>query len=101
MQQSGSVRYYSGRLTLRFDWIPPDKLDRVVADLVRLDYHPYVLLEQWEEPNFREQFSRSSRAGALDWPPVASLDHSTPVLIYDLLEPDRQKSEDRLPTIVH
>jgi len=101
MQQSGSVRYYSGRLTLRFDWIPPDKLDRVVADLVRLDYHPYVLLEQWEEPNFREQFSRSSRAGALDWPPVASLDHSTPVLIYDLLEPDRQKSEDRFPTIVH
>jgi len=100
MQQSGSIRYYSGRLTLRFDWIPPTDLDRVLGDLVRLGYHPYVLLEEWEEPNFKAQFASASAAGALDWPPVVRLQHSSRVKIYDLIDLPRQKSEGRAPTIV-
>jgi hypothetical protein len=100
MQQSGSVRYYSGRLSLRFDWIPPAELNRILTDLVRLGYHPYALLEAWEEPNFRSQFSAESAAGALDWPPVARLSHSTPIRIYDLIDPQRQKLEGRAPRVV-
>jgi hypothetical protein len=30
---------------------------------------PYLLLEDWEEPVFRERFAGSSEYGHLDWPP--------------------------------
>jgi hypothetical protein len=82
MQHSGSVRYYSGRLTVRYDWIPPSRLDTVLTDLRRLGYQPYFLLEGWEEQAFRERFSEN-RLGALDWPPIARLDHPSAVRIYD------------------
>src|SRR5262249_51500603 len=36
MQHSGSIRYYSGRLTIRYDWITPTRLDTVVEELRRL-----------------------------------------------------------------
>jgi hypothetical protein len=99
-QQGGSVRYYSGRLTLRFDMIPPTDLDRVIADLVRLGYHPYGIFEDTEEATFRSQFARENAAGALDWPPIVQLRHSTRIQIYDFLDMDHQKSEVRAPRIV-
>jgi hypothetical protein len=82
MQHSGSVRYYSGRLTVRYDWIPPARLDTVLTDLRRLGYHPYFLLEEWEARAFRERFAEN-RLSALDWPPIARLDHPSDVRIYD------------------
>jgi hypothetical protein len=83
MQHSGSVRYYSGRPTVRYDLVPPQDLDSVVADLQRLGYHPYIVLENWEEEIFRGLFRTHSPLAALDWPPVAMLQHATVVRIYD------------------
>jgi hypothetical protein len=80
---SGSIRYYSGRLTLQYERIPPKALDSVVADLRGLGYQPYIVLEDWEEPLFVKLFRRQSALGALDWPPRVLLDHSTKVRIYD------------------
>ena len=99
-QQSGSVRYYSGRLTFRFDAIPPSELDHVVADVVRLGYHPYAIFEESEEADFRSQFAARSAIGALDWPPIVRLRHSTRIQIYDLLDRQRQLSEGRAPKVV-
>jgi hypothetical protein len=87
VQHSGSVRYYGHRLTLRWDFLVPGELDRVVADLQAGGYKPYVLLESWESPRFREFFATASRAGRLDWKPAA-----TPVPDVSLYE---------LPTVVH
>jgi Dolichyl-phosphate-mannose-protein mannosyltransferase len=81
MQQSGSVRYYSGRLSVRYDAIPPSELDAVIDDLRRLQYHPYFVLEEWEESPFRVRFQGYSPLAALDWPPIAR--HSVGVKIYD------------------
>jgi hypothetical protein len=97
LQHSGSVRYYSGRLTLRFDRIPEEGLDLVIADLRRLGYRPYVLLEGWEEREFRNRFARHSGVGRLDWPPAVLLDHSTKVRIYDPADRD-VPAADRPPT---
>jgi hypothetical protein len=83
MQHSGSVRYYAERATVRYDMVPPPALDTVVADLRQLGYHPYILLEAWEEEGFRRVFQGQSRLAALDWPPVAALDAATIVRIYD------------------
>jgi hypothetical protein len=70
MQHSGSLRYYGHRLTLRWDWLPPEWLDRALVELQRNGFRPYVLLEDWEIPRFRERFG-ASLAGQLRSKPVA------------------------------
>ena len=84
MQHSGSARYYSGRLTLRYDLIEPAALDPTLTGLLAAGVHPYLLLESWEEDRFREQFAGTSAWGALDWPAMAEATTSTTVRLYDL-----------------
>jgi hypothetical protein len=83
VQHSGSVRYYSGRLTIRFDLIDPQWLDRAVDDLRRRGYRPYILLDDDEAPQFRARFAANSVLGTLDWPPIARLQRTPGVTIYD------------------
>jgi hypothetical protein len=83
MLYSGSARYYSGRVTVRYTEIPPDKLDWVVTEVRRHGYEPYALLEEWEAALFRAQFKGQRALAALDAVPVATLP-SGPVLIYQL-----------------
>ncbi len=83
MQHSGAARYYSGRITIRYDLIAPADLDRVAADLRRLGYRPYILLDDWEEEIFRDRFAGHSRRGTLDWLPVTAV-HSGAVRIYEM-----------------
>jgi 4-amino-4-deoxy-L-arabinose transferase-like glycosyltransferase len=67
MQHSGSVRYYGGRLTIRYDMLDPEWLDRAVDVLMTLGYHPFVLLEDWEAKSFRRRFQRENDLGRLEW----------------------------------
>lgn len=83
MQHSGSANYYSGRPTLRYDAIPPAQFDAVLADVRDLGYRPFIVLEQWEEDAFRDRFRGHSELGLLDWPPLARLQHASPVAVYD------------------
>ena len=70
--ESGSVRFYGGRKSLVWDQLPADSLDRALAYVRRAGYDPYLLLERWEEPLFRERFGGRETA-ALDWPPIAEI----------------------------
>jgi hypothetical protein len=83
MQYSGSIRYYSGRLTVRYDWIPPNRLDSVVDQLRGLGYHPYIVLERVEMSTFQRRFQGNSELATLDWAPRAQLKHDSDVKIYD------------------
>jgi len=101
MQHSGSARYYSGRLTVRYDLIPEQQLDPVVARLRRLGYHPYFLLENWEIPLFRQRFQGFSALAETNWMPQAII-HSDRVRIYDPADreagrPDRVRIPDIVP----
>jgi hypothetical protein len=89
MQESGSLRYYSGRLTVRYDSLRPGSLDQAMEVLRARGFRPYFLLENWEEPAFRERFSQGSRAGRLEWPPVKTWGVPTSVALYDPAVPDR------------
>jgi len=84
LHHSGSLRYYAGRMTLRYDWVDPAWLDRGVESLVRHGYEPYIVLDEWEVPRFQERFERKSVVGRLDWLPVIRLGH---VLVYEVPVP--------------
>jgi hypothetical protein len=71
MQHSGSVRYYSGRRTLRYDSLDPEWLDRALDHLRASGHEPYVLLEKWELPLFRERFAGQRGVRLVDSPPIA------------------------------
>jgi hypothetical protein len=72
-QQSGSLRLYADRLTVRWDLLDPDWLDRALAFLDAHGRRPYLLVERPEEPVFRARFAGRSRYGDLDWRPLAQL----------------------------
>ena len=85
---SGSVRYYSGRLTLRWDLLPADWLDRSLAFLTSDGYRPFLLVEEgWERTQFVQRFSDHSRIGRLDLTPVATYSGGTKAYLYDLGNP--------------
>ena len=79
----GSIRYYSDRLTLRYDLLQPGWLDEAVRTLRSKGYHPYIALEEGEEPDFRGQFGGRSDLARLDWPPAAERREPVRVRIYD------------------
>jgi len=80
-QESGSIRFYSGRLTLFWRELPPESLDRALQFLRDRGYRPYLLLEPWEQPEFVQRFDPHSQLGGLSWPPIADINHE--VRIYD------------------
>lgn len=69
-QHSGTIRYYGGRETLRWDWLDAEWLDRTVAWLAAQGRHPYILLEDWEQPLFKAQFGSASELGHLTFAPA-------------------------------
>jgi hypothetical protein len=83
MQESGSLRYYTGRVTVRWNALRPDSLDQAMEVLRARGFRPYFLLEDWEEAGFRERFGQTSRAGGLDWPPMKRWRFPVSVALYD------------------
>ncbi|HEX4566788.1 MAG TPA: glycosyltransferase family 39 protein [Vicinamibacterales bacterium] len=84
-QQTASIRYYGDRPTLAWDAIPPDRLDRVVAELERHGAHVMVALEDAEAVPFRERFA-GERVGQLDWRPSEEVRAAVRVRIWDVSE---------------
>jgi hypothetical protein len=86
MIESGSLRWHGRLLTVRWDLIPDDHLDATVALLQSKGFLPYFLVEDWEEPLFRQRFARGNALGQLDWPPA--LDYQGPgrVRIYGVAD---------------
>jgi hypothetical protein len=66
MQHSGTVRYYAGRLTLRYDLLESDWLDRAVAWLHERGVEAYLLLDDWERVPFEEHFAGQRALENLD-----------------------------------
>jgi hypothetical protein len=84
VQHSGSIRFYANRITLRYDWLPADYLETAVRDLIAHGYHPYMVVDDWEEAEFRTRFGSHSRLGRLDWAPLSRVKGSPEVRLYDL-----------------
>lgn len=68
-EQTGSVRYYTGRSTVRWELLANDRLGSVIATLQAAGRDVWIALDVWEEERFRARF-RDHPAGGLDWPPA-------------------------------
>jgi len=82
LARAGSLRYYSGRLTARYDYLDSAWLDRMVGWLAEQGVHAYALLDQHELEEFRRRFSGQQTTALLDSPAIDYLTGST--LLFDL-----------------
>jgi hypothetical protein len=88
MQHSGTIRFYSGRRTLRFDFIPAREFSSAIDWLSANGHRPFLVLEDWEEAIYREHLKAvPGRFGNLDMSIVAELRRPVRVRVYDPLLP--------------
>jgi len=90
MQHSGGARYHAGRVTLRYDSLPADWLDRAVAWMSDRGVRTYVLIDDWELPFVRKRFAGQALAAAFERPPAMA---TTRAYFYDLAGPPVDKTE--------
>ena len=89
---AGTLRYYAGRDTIRFDVLDPAWLDRAVAWLDSRGRHPYILVEDWEHPLFNARYGRANALGHLAFTPALAWQSTRVrgwVFLYDPLRRDR------------
>lgn len=84
MQHSGSVRYYGGRMTLRYDGFTGAWIDRVVRWLGDRGITSYMLLDDWEVPIAREQFSQLETGRRLLEPPLLRYRGTSEVFLWKI-----------------
>lgn len=87
-EQSGSMRYYTGRSIVRWDAAAPDTLQAAIDVLERSERPLYVVLDAWEEEPFRRKF-QDVPAVALGWPPAADAGTSHRTRAWRLADRDR------------
>lgn len=80
-QETGSVRFYSGRPTLAWRALPASALDQALAFVREHGYRPYLLIETGEQAEFVQQFEGRTPLGSLGWPPLVDINHM--LRIYD------------------
>ncbi|HEY2906584.1 MAG TPA: glycosyltransferase family 39 protein [Vicinamibacterales bacterium] len=88
LNESGSVRLYGHRKTVRWDLLGDDRLDSTVDILRANGFAPYILIEPWEETQF-SHFARANIYGRLDWPPAIVVRGPVAPRIYSADDRDR------------
>jgi hypothetical protein len=90
---SGSIRYYSGRLTLYYPRLHFRALDDAVDALTGQGRKVFVMVEQGEEPDFRWHFESDNQYGRLDWPPLVQTTRGgADVRVYDIADRARLRA---------
>jgi hypothetical protein len=85
---NGSIRYYGGRTTLDYEWLPRgNSLDDSIAWLNAHGIHTYAAIEEWELDHVRRRFAGSRALSAFDAPPVAIYEHPGRMLLFDVTDP--------------
>jgi hypothetical protein len=88
-EHTGTIAFYTGRQTLRRDYLPRQRLRDVAEWLQANGRRPYIVLEDWEEVEYRRHFAEGQDAlSRLDVRIVAeTIPPQIRVRIYDPLAP--------------
>jgi hypothetical protein len=88
--RSGSLRYYGGRMTARYDLLPEDWLDRAVTWMTERGVHVYLLLDRNELDGFRGRFAGQRTPASLARPLLVY--EPVDLRLFDLSTPPAQHS---------
>lgn len=83
VQHAGSVRYYSGFLTVRFDALEPARSLELGPALERGGHHPFLVIDDAEMADVRRRFGFAAES-PLPWPIRARMRELGGVSVYDL-----------------
>ncbi len=95
---AGSIRHYSGLLTMNFRWLERRWLDAAIKELDDRGYHPLIALEDGEIESFQDRFAAQNALGRLDWPPMAERAEPIRVKIFDPADRARFLRGERIVT---
>jgi hypothetical protein len=84
MGHSGSARYYAGRMTLRYDILDSEWLDRALQWFTERGVHPYLLGDKWEIAEFRRRFAGQKSVAYVEASPIFVYDGFGTVALFDL-----------------
>jgi hypothetical protein len=87
-EQSGALRYYTGRSVLRWDLATPAALADAIDRLIARGDDIWIAIDEWEEELYRRKLP-GVHAGALDWPPVAEAGIDPRTRVWRLRDRDR------------
>ncbi len=89
VQHSGAIAYYTRRTIGRWDYVAPEGLDALCAQLATTGRETWLVVDDWEEAPFRQRFASTAR-GRLDWAPLGEARvGASRVRVYDLTTPTR------------
>ena len=105
-EQSGSMRYYTGRSIFRWEAITPEVLATEIVTLQSEVSGPfqtggweiYAVLDAWEDELFLAKFKHVP-ALALDWPPMIDAGSSHRTRVWNLADRDRFLKGEHIETI--
>jgi hypothetical protein len=87
-EQSGSMRYYTGRPILRWEAATPETLGKAAASLEQSGRPVFIVLDGWEDELFRQKLG-AYPAAALDWPPMVEAGRSHRTRLWKLGDRER------------
>ena len=87
MQHSSSIRFYSGRLIVRYDAFSAARFPSAIEWLQARGYHPYLVIDDAEAAAFTRRFGEASPAGRLDVRLIGEWTAGARVRVYDALAP--------------
>jgi hypothetical protein len=100
-EHSGSLRMYGERLTLRYDWLEGPWYQRALETLVAKGYRPYLVLNEFEDLDFRRRFNLPLTPG--DNAPgvlMAELQYPSKVRLYDPLRETPVETPKVIPALM-
>ena len=97
-EQSGAMRYYTGRNILRWEAAVPDVLSAAVESLEASSRPVHIVLDAWENEPFMNKF-KGVPAVSLDWPPAVDAGTSHRTKLWNLSDRGRFLKGDNVSTI--
>jgi hypothetical protein len=97
-EQSGAMRYYTGRSILRWEAATPETLPAVIEVLLKAGRPIYIVLDAWETEAFQKKFPDIGPA-ELDWPPMLEAGSSHRTLAWNLADRWRYQLGQRINTV--
>lgn len=97
-EQSGAMRYYTGRSILRWEAATPETLPVAIELLLKAGRPIYIVLDAWEMEPFHQKFPDIGPA-ELDWPPMLEAGSSHRTLAWNLADRWRFQLGQRINTV--